>query len=106
MTPKTLTMIRLKAKEGAEAQLRDALTGAGDVIRSTEPLTLQWYGVDLGEGNFAIIDTFVGQEGRDAHFSGKVAALLHDNADDLVEGGWDGVVGAIENAEILSSNLG
>ncbi len=103
--PQTITSIAIKAKAGAEDALRSALTGAGAVIRDTEPQTLQWYAVDFGGGHFGIIDTFHGEEGREAHFAGQVAQLLHDNAEDLVEGGWDAVLAAIANGDILSSNL-
>lgn len=103
--PKTITSIIVKAKQGQENALKQALTGAGKVIRDTEPLTLQWYAVDFGNGRFGIIDTFNSQAGRDAHFAGQVAQLLQDNADTLVEGGWNAVVEAISNGAILSSNL-
>jgi hypothetical protein len=50
-----------------------------------EPETLVWYALEFpGTSNFAIVDFFEGEGGRNAHLSGKVAEALFANADALL----------------------
>ena len=49
-----------------------------------EPLTVTWYAIKFSENTFGIFDTFDGDEGRDAHLNGKVAAALMANAEALL----------------------
>ncbi|MGH9946989.1 MAG: antibiotic biosynthesis monooxygenase, partial [Pyrinomonadaceae bacterium] len=49
-----------------------------------EPLTATWYAIKFNENTFGIFDTFEGEEGRDAHLNGAVAAALMANAAELL----------------------
>ncbi|MCG8596226.1 MAG: hypothetical protein MI785_17940, partial [Kiloniellales bacterium] len=65
--------------------------------------TLFWVALQVDETNFAIFDIFADNSGRDAHFAGKVAGLLKEQASVLVAGGWDaGVVANVSNFDILA----
>ncbi|WP_417585823.1 putative quinol monooxygenase [Nitrincola sp.] len=93
----------LKAQPGKEQELQQLLIGAASVVAQTEPKTLLWTSLKLDSNTFGIFDTFVDERGREAHFSGKVAAALKAQADDLVVGGWDnGVLNNIHNFEIIA----
>jgi len=97
------TYILLNAQPGKELSLENLLTGAADVIKQTEPNTLLWTALKLSDNTFAIFDTFTDEAARHAHFNGKVAAALKDQAGDLVVGGWDeGVVKNIYNFSIIA----
>ncbi len=101
---KLATRIEIKALPGKAGELAALLTGAGAVIRSSEPGTLLWYAIRLDADRFAIFDVFADEAGRAAHFAGHVAAALKGKALDLVEGGWEaGVVAKIRNSEVLSA---
>jgi quinol monooxygenase YgiN len=61
-----------------------------------------WFALQA-EDTLAIFDIFADEDARDTHFSGAVAAALNQNADTLVDGGWqDGVVANINNSDVLS----
>lgn len=99
----TATYIRLEAAPGRGAQLAELLAAAGPIVAETEPETLFWAALRIDENSFAIFDIFADEAGRNAHFAGKVAGLLHEKASDLVAGGWDdGVVANISNYDILA----
>lgn len=98
------TRIDITAQAGRAEELAALLTGAGGIIKATEPGTLLWYALRIGPDRFAIFDVFLNEDGRKAHFAGKVAAALKANADALVEGGWDkGVVANIHNTTVISA---
>jgi quinol monooxygenase YgiN len=100
---RTATYIRLKAAPGQSEQLAALLTAAGPIVAETEPKTLFWAATQIDENNFAIFDIFADNSGREAHFAGKVAGLLNEQASSLVAGGWDeGVVANVSNFEILA----
>lgn len=97
--------IQLSANSGQELQLAEFLKKGAELVRQTEPQTTLWFALKGEEGQFGIFDVFHNNEGRTAHFAGKVAAALHDNAPLLVNGGWDkGVLAHVQNSEILSAN--
>jgi len=99
------TGIQLRAIDGKADALAELLTGAGALVKNTEPGTARWYALRLNEHDFMIFDTFSTESGRAAHFEGCVAATLKAKAETLVEGGWEsGVVANIANYNILSSN--
>jgi quinol monooxygenase YgiN len=98
------TFIPMQAAKGKETAVADLLSGAASIVRKTEPQTLQWFALRQGDGNFAIIDFFEDEKGREAHFAGQVAAALQDAADGAIEGGWEqGVMATAENSKVLSS---
>ncbi len=79
-----------------------AMPAAAPIVRETEPGTVLWFALQA-EDTLAIFDIFADEDARDTHFSGAVAAALNQNADTLVDGGWqDGVVANINNSDVLS----
>ncbi|MEM7332518.1 MAG: hypothetical protein AAF490_10530 [Chloroflexota bacterium] len=95
--------IPLTAQEGKSQQLANLLSMGAQMVTDSEPQTLYWFALQLNDTQFAIIDFFADQSGIDAHFAGKVAAALHDNAEVLVEGGWEqGVVAGIQQFNVLA----
>lgn len=96
------TIIMLNAKSGKELGLSTFLTAGADLVAQTEPQTLLWAALKNDNG-MVIFDAFKDIAGRDAHFSGQVAAALKESSEDLVAGGWNnGVLANIGNAKILS----
>ena len=79
------------------------MSGGAAIVKETEPKTSYWYALQFSNDEFGIIDFFADQSGVDAHFSGKVAAALQENADALLVGGWEkGVVSNIKQFEVLA----
>ena len=89
--------VKLIAKPGKEAAVEEFLN-SGLALVNEEPLTVTWYAVKFSENTFGIFDTFAGDEGRDAHLNGKVAAALMANAAELLLEGP-----SIEKIDILAS---
>lgn len=99
----TATYIKIKAAQGQADNLAELLAAAGSIVTETEPQTLYWVALRLDENHFAIFDIFANEEGRKAHFAGKVAGLLKAQSNILVDGGWDkGVVTNVHNYNILA----
>ncbi len=82
MVKKGLAVV-LKAKAGKEAEV-EAFLNSGQALVGEEPLTVTWYAIKFDASTFGIFDTFEGDEGRDAHLNGKVAAALMANASELL----------------------
>lgn len=89
--------VKLVAKPGKEADVAAFLNG-GLALVNEEPLTVTWYAVQFDDSTFGIFDTFDGDEGRDAHLNGKVAAALMANAAELLLEGP-----TIEKIDILAA---
>ncbi len=89
--------VKLVAKPGKEADV-EAFLNSGLALVDEEPLTITWYAVKFSENTFGIFDTFEGDEGRDAHLNGKVAAALMANAAELLLEGP-----SIEKIDILAT---
>lgn len=102
MDNRTASYIAMPAAEGQTEAFAEFLAGAAPIVRETEPGTALWFALQADD-TLAIFDVFKDEEARDTHFSGAVAAALHQNADALVDGGWDaGVVANISNSDVLS----
>jgi len=102
MVNHTASYIAMPAAEGQAGAFAEFLAGAAAIVRDTEPGTVLWFALQADD-TLAIFDIFADEEARDAHFSGAVAAALNQNADALVDGGWDdGVVANINNSDVLS----
>ena len=98
----TASYIAMPAAEGQTAAFAEFLASAAPIVGETEPGTVLWFALQADD-TLAIFDIFADEEARDAHFSGAVAAALNQNADALVDGGWDaGVVANINNSDVLS----
>lgn len=89
--------VRLVAKPGKEAEVEAFLNG-GLALVNEEPLTLTWYALKFDDSTFGIFDSFDGDEGRDAHLSGRVAEALGANAAELLAS-----PPSIEKVDILAS---
>ncbi len=91
--------VRLVAKDGkgdeAETFLREGLAA---VLQEEDTTT--WFAVRFGQHEFAIFDTFPGNEGRLAHLSGKVGRALIARTPELFEGSP-----TIEHADVLAYKL-
>jgi quinol monooxygenase YgiN len=97
------TFIPVTAAKGKETAVAGLLKGAADLVKKTEPLTLQWLALQEDPSKFVIVDFFHEAKGRDAHFAGKVAAALKEASGEALEGGWEkGVVAHVENSKVLS----
>lgn len=98
----TASYIAMPAAEGQTGAFAEFLTNAAPIVGETEPGTVLWFALQADD-TLAIFDIFADEDARDAHFSGTVAAALNQNADTLVNGGWeDGVVANINNSDVLS----
>ena len=103
MNDYTASYIEMQAASGQTSALAEFLASAAPMVRETEPGTELWFALQAGD-TLAIFDIFIDEAARDAHFSGAVAGALNDNADTLVQGGWDdGVVANINNSVVLSA---
>ena len=89
--------VKLIAKPGKEAEV-EAFLNSGLALVNDELLTATWYAIKFSENTFGIFDTFEGDEGRDAHLNGKVAAALMANSADLLLEGP-----SIEKIDILAA---
>lgn len=74
--------VPLKAKPGKEADVEKFLEG-GLALVNEEPATSAWFAIRFGPSDFAIVDFFPDDAGRQAHLSGRVAAALMAQAADL-----------------------
>ncbi|KAK7696453.1 hypothetical protein QCA50_001110 [Cerrena zonata] len=78
--------VLFKAKDGQADALKNLLTGAVDLINE-ETFTPVWYAFQFaGTNEFAIVDFFENDEGREKHLAGKVAAALISSAPELIDG--------------------
>ena len=66
----------MQAKKGCEAQARAFLEEATRRITEGEPGTTSFHALDLGEGKFAIFNTFVDEAALAAHVGGPTAAWV------------------------------
>ena len=99
----TASYIAMPAVEGQTAAFAEFLAGAVPIVGETEPGTVLWFALQADD-TLAIFDIFADEEARDAHFSGAVAAALNQNADALVDGGWDdGVVAKGRKYNVLAT---
>lgn len=100
---KKAVFISFTAKEGQSKKVVDFLVSGANIVKQTEQKTSYWYALQFSDNKFGIIDFFADQSGIDAHFAGKVAAAIKENADNLIVGGWEGgVVDNIKQFDVLS----
>ena len=96
---KVALFVRLEAKRGKEADVENFLRGGLSIVQQ-EPGTTTWFAFRMGPSTFGIFDTFAGEEGRQAHLAGQVAAALRQKASELLA-----EAPIIEKLEILASKL-
>ena len=76
-------LARLESKPGKEETVENFLKSALPMAED-EKDTIAWYALRLGPSTFGIFDTFNGEEGREAHLKGEIAAALMKHAGDLL----------------------
>jgi len=91
--------VPLKAKPGKEAEV-EAFLKAGLALVNEEPDTTAWFAIRLGQSDFAIVDFFPDDSGRQAHLTGKVAEALMAQADDLFAEAPN-----IQQADVIAAKL-
>ena len=96
---KLALFVQLKAKHGKEEEAADFLKSA-QALLAQEPLTVAWFAVRFDKSTFGIFDAFDGEEGRQAHLQGQIAAALMAKYDELFEGPLD-----IKQPEVLADRL-
>ncbi|MGI8693301.1 MAG: putative quinol monooxygenase [Geodermatophilaceae bacterium] len=89
----------LSAKPGKEAELAAFLESALPLAEQ-EPDTTAWFAVKIDDSTYGIFDVFPGDEGRQAHLNGPIAAALMEKADDLLSSPPD-----IKQIDILAAKL-
>lgn len=72
-------LVRLEAKPEHAQELQDLLTGAL-ALAQQETGTTVWFALRLGPTSFGVFDAFAGDEGRQAHLEGPIAAALMEVA--------------------------
>ena len=77
-------LAKLVAKAGKEEAVAELLAGAVALARE-ERRTVTWYAFRAGASEFGVFDTFEGEDGRQAHITGPIAAALVANAELFVE---------------------
>ena len=90
-------LVRLNAKSGKEAEVAAFLKSALP-LANAEMGTIRWYAIRIDAATFGIFDTFPGDQDRDAHLGGPIAAALMAKASDLLSR-----PPVIEKIEILAS---
>lgn len=76
-------LAKIVAKPGLEGEVESLLSGAVELARA-ESQTVTWYAFRAGPSEFGVFDTFEGNDGRQAHLNGRIAAALMDNAERLL----------------------
>ncbi len=82
-TERTALLVRLTAKPGQEDAVAEFLASALPLAEQ-EDGTLRWYALRIDASTFGIFDTFAGDDGRQAHLDGPIAAALMEHADALL----------------------
>ena len=67
--------VRIEAKPEHAEEVAALLRGALELAEQEE-LTVSWFAFRESETVFGVFDTFDGDEGRDAHLNGRIAAAL------------------------------
>ena len=96
---KVALLVRLEAKPGKEEDVADFLRSGLSLVQE-EPATTAWFAIQMGPTTFGIFDAFPGEQGRQAHLAGKVAAALKEKASELFA-----QAPAIEQVDVLAAKL-
>lgn len=96
---KVALFVQLKAKMGKEQEAAAFLESA-QTLAQQERLTVAWFALRFDTSTFGIFDAFDGEEGRQAHLGGHVAAALMARYDELFEGPLE-----IKQADVLADHL-
>jgi len=96
---KVALFVKLEAKPGKEAEVKNFLEG-GLAIVQEEPATTAWFAIRMGPSTFGIFDAFPDEAGRQAHLTGRVAAALMAKAGELLA-----TPPSIEKVDVLAAKL-
>jgi quinol monooxygenase YgiN len=91
--------VRLEAKPGKETEVSQFLQSGLQIVQQ-EPETTAWFALQMGPSTFAIFDAFPGDAGRQAHLTGRLAAMLMARASELLA-----KPPAIEQISVLAAKL-
>jgi quinol monooxygenase YgiN len=92
-------LVRLEAKPGKEADVESFLQDSLSLVQE-ELATIAWFAIRMGPSTFGIFDAFPDESGRQAHLSGRVAAVLAEKASELFT-----KPPTIEKIDILAAKL-
>lgn len=81
--PNVALVVTLKAKPGQQDDVASFLAGAVE-LANAEAGTPVWFALRSDESTFWIVDAFPGDDERQAHLNGPIAAALMENADRLL----------------------
>ena len=90
-------LVILEAKPGKGEELAAFLAQA-QPLAVAEPGTVTWYAFKLSDTTYGIFDTFAGEDGRQAHLNGPIAAALGQAAPGLLAKDPD-----IRTADVLAA---
>jgi quinol monooxygenase YgiN len=90
-------LVILEARPGKEDELAAFLAQA-QPLAAAEPGTVTWYAFKLSDTTYGIFDTFAGEDGRQAHLNGPIAAALGQAGPGLLAKDPD-----IQNTDILAA---
>ena len=91
--------VTLSAKPGKEEELGSFLESALPLAQQ-EPDTTAWFAIKLDDSTYGVFDVFPGDDGRQAHLNGPIAAALMEKADDLLSSPPD-----IKPIDVLAAKL-
>lgn len=90
-------VVRLEAKEDTAQEVGEFLAGAVE-LANQEAGTPVWFALQTAPTTYWIVDAFPGDDERQAHLNGPIAAALMANADRLLAEPPD-----IQPADVLAS---
>ena len=76
-------LVRIEAKPEYAGEVEAALRGAQELARQEEG-TMAWFSFRQTPATFGVFDTFEGEDGRQAHLNGKIAAALGEMAQTML----------------------
>jgi quinol monooxygenase YgiN len=76
-------LVRIEAKPEYAGEVEAALRGAQE-LASQEKGTAAWFSFRQDPATFGVFDTFEGEDGRQAHLNGKLAAALGEMAQTML----------------------
>jgi len=90
-------VVKLNALDGMEDEVAEFLSRAVDLAYQEEG-TPVWFALRTDESTFWIVDAFPGEQERQAHLDGPIAAALMEHADRLLSSPPE-----INSADVLAS---
>lgn len=91
-------LVRIEALPGKEDEVAAFLASALPLAVG-EPDTIAWFAIRIGPSTFGVFDVFPGEDGREAHLAGQIAAALIGSVGTLVE------EPTIEKVDVLAAKL-